>query len=292
MQRTPPSICEERVAAVDYARLVDYHMHHERCGHAVAPMEAYVRAALRIGLGEMGFSDHLFQYWLPPDQRDPELGMREEELDAYVAEARALQRQYPQLRLRLALEVDYIPGREAELARILARYPWDYLLGSVHFLGNWGFDDARYLAEYARRDINAIYEEYYDLVGRAAETGLFDVMAHLDLPKKFGHRPTRDLSGIQRAVVRRLARAGVAVEVNTAGLRKPVGELYPALDLLTLCREAGVPATLSSDAHRPEEVGADFDRALEHLARAGYREYAAFTQRRLERRPLPLPTTM
>src|SRR5581483_11769715 len=76
MQRTPPSICEERVAAVDYARLVDYHMHHERCGHPVAPMEAYVRAALRIGLGEMGFSDHLFHYWLPPDQRDAELGRR------------------------------------------------------------------------------------------------------------------------------------------------------------------------------------------------------------------------
>ena len=275
------------LAAVEYAQLVDYHVHHERCGHAVERMEAYVRAALSLGLGEMGLSDHLFVYWLPPERRDPELGMREEELDAYVAEARALQRAYPQIRLRLAMEVDYFPGREEDAARILARHNWDYLLGSVHFLGEWGFDDGRYLDEYARRDVNAVYEEYYDLVGRAAETGLFDVITHLDLPKKFGHRPTRDLRAAEQRAIERIARAGVALEVNTAGLRKPVGELYPSADLLRRCREAGVAATLSSDAHRPEEVGADFDKALAHLAGAGYTDYVAFEGRRRERRPLP-----
>jgi histidinol-phosphatase (PHP family) len=273
------------------AHLVDYHVHHERCGHAVATMEAYVRAALERGLGEMGFSDHLYLYWVPADRRDPELGMREEQLDDYVAEAHALQQAYPGIRLRLGLEVDYIPGWEPQLGTILARHSWDYLLGSVHFLGDWGFDQERYLDGYARRDVDEVYRTYYELVGAAAETGLFDVMTHLDLPKKFGHRPRGDLRLEHERLVGRLARAGVTVEVNTAGLRKPVGELYPALDLLTLCHEAGVPATLSSDSHRPADVAAGFDLALEHLARAGYREYAAFEGRRREMRPLPpLPT--
>ena len=275
------------MATVDYARLVDYHVHHERCGHAVDSMEAYVRAALERGLGEMGFSDHLFVYWLPPERRDPELGMCEEQLDEYVAEAHALQRAYPQIRLRLALEVDYIPGQERRLAEILARHQWDYLLGSVHFLGDWGFDDERYLDEYARRDVNAVYLQFFDLLGQAAESGLFDVMTHPDLPKKFGHRPRGDLGDAQRRLAERLARADVAIEVNTSGLRKPVGEIYPSLELLTLFRQAGVPATLSSDSHRPQDVGADYDRALEHLRRAGYREYVAFQGRRRERRPLP-----
>jgi histidinol-phosphatase (PHP family) len=266
---------------------VDYHVHHERCGHAVDSMEAYVQAALRLGLGEMGLSDHLYLYWLPLDQRDPTLGMREEQLDEYVAEVRRLQRDYPQIRLRLALEVDYIPGCERELAAILDQHQWDYLLGSVHFLDDWGFDQERYQDEFSRRDINEVYRQYYELVGRAAESGLFDVITHLDLPKKFGHRPTVDLTEIHHDVARRLARAGVAVEVNSAGLRKPVRELYPSLELLSICRQAGVPATLSSDAHRPEEVGQDFDRSLQHLRQAGYTEYVAYQDRRRESRLLP-----
>ena len=284
---TPIPTCEVPLVEVDYARLVDYHVHHERCGHAMEPMAAYVRAALARGLGEMGFSDHLWQYWLPPERRDPELGMREEQLAEYVAEARALRRAHPEIRLRLALEVDYIPAQERALEPLLARHAWDYLLGSVHFLGEWGFDQERQLDEYARRDVDAVYLEFFDLVGQAAESGLFDVMTHVDLPKKFGHRPRGDLGPAQRRLAERLARAGVAIEVNTSGLRKPVGEIYPSLGLLTLLCEAGVPATLSSDAHRPEDVGADFDRALEHLRQAGYREYAAFEGRRRALRPLP-----
>jgi histidinol-phosphatase (PHP family) len=276
---------------VPYADLVDYHVHHERCGHAVDNMEAYVRAALARGLGEMGFSDHLWEYWVPRERRDPGLGMREEELDVYVAEAHALQQAYPQIRLRLAMEVDYIPGHEDEAARILARHDWDYLLGSVHFIGDWGFDQERQVGEYGRRDVDAVYTQYYELVGQAAETGLFDVMTHLDLPKKFGHRPRGDLAAVEQRLVQQLAKAGVAVEVNTSGLRKPVSEIYPALELLARCREAGVPVTLSSDSHGPADVGADYDRALEHLARAGYSEYVAFEGRRRQTRPLPVLST-
>ncbi len=275
------------MASTPYPDLVDYHVHHERCGHAVEPMERYVQSALAKGLGEMGLSDHLYCYWPAPLVQPGDVGMPEERYDEYVTEARALQRAYPQIRLRLAMEVDYIAGYEEQLAKILGQYEWDYLLGSVHFLGDWNFDHARYIDEYDRRDIDEVYLQFWDLLGQAAETGLFDVMTHIDLPKKFGFRPKSDLRSAKQRMVERLARAGVAVEVNTSGLRKPAREIYPALDLLTICREAGVPATLSSDSHHPDEVGCDFDKALEHLERAGYHEYSAFEGRRREMRPLP-----
>ena len=262
--------------------LVDYHIHTFRCGHARGEMAAYVERAIRAGLPEMGFSDHIFLYWLPPEQRDSELAMTEAEFDTYVEDVLRLRRAYPQITIRLAVEADFILDREATLAGILDRYPWDYVLGSVHFIGDWGVDDSRYLGRYDEWDIDALYEQYFDLVLRAADSGHFDTMAHLDLVKKFGHRARKELSDLYGRVARRLAAAGVAIEVNTAGLYKPVGELYPHLDLLKACCAAGVPATLGSDAHAPEEVARDFPLAIEHLKAAGYERIVAYQGRRRE----------
>ena len=260
--------------------LVDYHIHTARCGHARGEMAAYVERAIRAGLPEMGFSDHIFLYWLPSDQRDPELAMSEEQFDGYVEEVLRLRREHPEITIRLAVEADFIVDQEQTLKGILDRYPWDYVLGSVHFIGDWGMDDGRYVSRYDEWDIDALYEHYFDLVLRAAESGHFDTMAHLDLVKKFGHRSRKDLVDLYARVAKRLAAAGVAIEVNTAGLYKPVGELYPHLDLLTACRKAGVPATLGSDAHAPEEVGRDFPLAIEHLRAAGYERIVAYEGRR------------
>jgi histidinol-phosphatase (PHP family) len=135
-------------------------------------------------------------------------------------------------------------------------------------------DDGRYVSRYDEWDIDALYEHYFDLVLRAAESGHFDTM------KKFGHRARKELSDLYGRVARRLAAAGVAIEVNTAGLRKPVAELYPHLDLLTACRKAGVPSTLGSDAHAPEEVARDLPQAIEHLRAAGYERILTFQGRR------------
>ena len=262
--------------------LVDYHVHTARCGHASGEMAAYVERAVRAGLPEMGFSDHLFLYWLPPEARDPELAMPEDQFDEYVEDVFRLRRAHPDIAIRLSVEADFIPSHVATLAGILERYPWDYVVGSVHFVDAWGMDDSRYIATYDDWDIDELYERYFDLVCRGAESGHFDTMAHLDLVKKFGHRPTRDPADLYARVARRLAAAGVAVEVNTAGLRKPVGELYPHPDLLAACRRAGVPATLGSDAHRPEEVAADFGLAVAHLRAAGYERVLTYSQRRRE----------
>lgn len=269
--------------------LTDYHVHTARCGHAVGRMEAYVARARRAGLPEMGFSDHLYMYWLPIPERDPELAMRADELDDYVEDVLRLRGANPDLTIRLAIEADYIPGREGELREILARYPWDYVLGSVHFIDTWGFDDARYVATFDEWDVDALYRRYFDLLLAAAETGLFDSMAHPDLVKKFGHRPSPalDLDGIYAEVAACFRKTGVCVEVNTAGLRKPCAELYPALPLLRACRAAGVPATLGSDAHEPEHVGLAFEEGVAHLRAADYDRVIAFAGRDRRERWLP-----
>ena len=268
------------------AHLVDYHSHTARCGHAEGQMEEYVERAIAVGLREFGFSDHLYLYFLPADQRDPSLAMGEEELPEYVQSVLRLRDRYPQIAVRLGIEADYIPGREEELRRILSRYPWDYVYGSIHFIGDWGFDDSRYIQRFGEWDMDELYGRYFGLVRQAAASGLFDVMGHIDVIKKFGHRPGSDPTELYASVARAIKDAGVAIEISTAGLRKPVGELYPGPALLAECARLGVPVTMGSDAHKPDEVGSHFDQALEALHASGYREIIRFEDR--EKHSLPI----
>jgi histidinol-phosphatase (PHP family) len=250
-------------------------------------MERYVEQAIEAGLTELGFSDHLFMYWLPPEQRDPELGMAEWEHDFYIEDVERCRRRYASdIVVRLSTEADYIPGQEARLETILRRYDWDYVIGSVHFLDGWGFDDARYVEAFDAWDIDALYARYFDLVGASAETGLFDTIGHADLVKKFGHRPLGDQSEAYSRLASRFAQAGVCVEVNTAGLRKPVGEIYPHPALLHACQQAGVQTTFGADAHAPHEVGADLASAVDLMRQAGYSEFVHYAARRRSLIPL------
>jgi histidinol-phosphatase (PHP family) len=275
------------VSASSLVPLVDYHVHTARCGHASGAMERYVERAIQAGLSELGFSDHLFMYWLAADQRDPELGMAEWEHDFYIQDVERCRARYRQdITIRLATEADYIPGHEQQLERILRAYDWDYVIGSVHFVEGWGIDDARYLSGFAEWDIDALYARYFDLVGAAAETGLFDTIGHADLVKKFGHRPVADPSGWYAELAARLARSQVCAEVNTAGLRKPVGEIYPHPNLLQALHSASVPVTFGSDAHAPGEVASDFHTATQLMLSAGYESYVRFEQRHRARMPL------
>jgi len=246
----------------------------------------YVEFARTRGLREIGFADHIPQYFLPPERRDPSLAMAEEELEAYVGEVQAAAAAVNDMAVRLSIEADYFPGQEERLKAILDRYPFDYVLGSVHHLDGWGFDNPAELHGYSGRDIDALYREYFRLIRRMAATGLFDVVAHPDLPKKFGYRPRTDIHGLYEETVRAVSAAGLTVEVNTAGLRQPAGEIYPAQAFLKLCYRYGVPVTLGSDAHRPEDVGRDFDRAVAVLRQAGYTEVAVFQGRRRSFLPL------
>ncbi|MBE3587798.1 MAG: histidinol-phosphatase HisJ family protein [Thermoanaerobacteraceae bacterium] len=259
--------------------LPDLHIHTARCGHAHGEMAAYVEAARRRGVTHLGFADHIPMYWLPSSRRDPALAMGEDDLPVYVENVLALRRENPDLTISLGIEADYIPGYEDRLRAILSAYPFDYVLGSVHYLDGWGFDHPDQVEEYARRDIDEIYRQYFLAMQEAARSGLFDVMAHPDLIKKFGHRPRMELEDLYDQTARVLAGAGVCVEVNTAGLRKPVREIYPALEFLKCCYHCGVPATPGSDAHHPDQVAFGWAEAKKWLAAAGYRQVALFAKR-------------
>ncbi len=267
-------------------RLPDYHTHSSRCGHAAGTPADYVAAAQAAGLLAVGCADHL--PLLPG--HDPELAMPVCELDAYVADVQSLKARHPGFVL-LGIEADYRPETVDGVRELLDSRPFDYVIGSVHHLDDWGFDDPRQIGRYATVDIDQMWTEYYERLGEAAETGLFTIIGHLDLVKKFAYRPTRPLDAELDRLIRRLARAGVAVEINTAGLHKPAEEAYPAPHILAKLHAAGVPITFGSDAHRPEHVGRDFPHAAGLVRAAGYDSFAILVidpeggRARLERVP-------
>lgn len=260
--------------------LVDYHIHTFRCGHAVGTVQDYVAAARKKGFQEFGFSEHLPLYWLPEEQRDRTYALKESELPLYIAEVRAVQAANPDLAIRLGIEADYIPGYEEQLQKHLEALPLDYALGSVHFLEGWAFDDPDRLAEYQNHNIDELYQKYFKTVQRAAATGIFDIMSHPDLIKKFGFKPHLPLQELYLQTVQVFKENNVCVDVNAAGWRYPCAELYPSPEFLRLCLENEVPVTLGSDAHKPELLGEGLDRAASLLRQIGFREVATFCGRK------------
>ncbi len=265
----------------------DYHVHTARCGHAGGTMRAYVEAALGRGLSEIAFTDHVPLYFLPGDDPDPGIAMTRAELPGYVDEVLALREEFAgRIDVLLGLEADYAEGHEAALGEILAAYDWDVVLGSVHWVkGDW-IDAPHSGARHEREGTGSLWSEYYRLLAKAAATGRFDVLTHFDLPKKFGHRMPPSIAAAERDAVEAARAAGVAVEVSSAGLRKTVGEEYPAPPLLRSLVAAGVPIVFSSDAHAPAEVAWGRE-AIEVAAHAaGAREHLSFRKRRRRRHPL------
>lgn len=268
--------------------LPDYHTHTALCGHARGRPEEYVEQALARGLTAIGIADHLPLL----HDRDPQLSMDLAQLEGYVEEVLRLKQRYPGF-VFLGIEADYRPDTIEAVRSLLGEYPFDYVVGSVHFIDGWGFDDPRHARGFAERPIDHVYRRYFELVGEAADTGVFTIIGHLDLVKKFGHRPTVSMDELLRALATRIARGGLLVELNTAGLRKPVAEIYPAADILPILRAAGVRLTFGSDAHAPEEVGCDFTSAVRHARSGGFTDYAGLApspggvRARIEVRPLP-----
>lgn len=262
--------------------LPDYHIHTPFCGHAGGKMEEYVAAARAAGMPEMGFADHLPLFHID----DPTLAMCQSDLPLYIDKVRELQAANPDFPVRLGIEADFIREHLDDVAVTLARYEFDYIYGSVHFIGGWGFDQSRFKFEFERRDIDEVYEVYFRTVMEAARTGLFDVMTHLDVVKKYGHRPVADMTPLYHELGDTLAKSGVAIELNSSGLHRPVAEIYPGLELLKIMHEHGVPITFGSDSHKPAQVGRDFERLIELARGAGYTDYVRFAGR--QRIPHPI----
>ena len=260
--------------------MIDLHIHTERCGHATGRPFEYVAEARRAGLAIVAFTDHLPL----PDGYDPdeEYAMRPRELGEYVTEVREVAHSSGEApRVLLGIEADWIPQHRAYTASCIASHAFDIVLGSVHFLDEWVFDDPRLIDEWSRRDVGDAWTQYFETLTQAASSGLFDVMAHPDLVKKFGHVPPGDLSALYDDVAGAIADAGVAIEVSSAGLRKPCREIYPSDELLAAFCRAGVPVTTASDAHSPREVGRGLAEVRAAAARAGYTKIAYFEAREM-----------
>ncbi len=260
--------------------ICDYHMHTPLCGHAVGQPSEYVEQAISLGLEEIGFSDHApFVH-----MTDPGVTMNMLQLPDYYQMIEEVQQKYKsELRIKMAIEADFIPGYEEKTKAILADYPYDYVIGSVHFIKEWGFDNPDEREKWDEQDVNQVYHDYYELLRQSAQSGMFDIMAHVDLVKKFGDRATEDMSDEVRKTAQVFKESGVAVEINTSGLRKIVEEMYPSLENLKIYQQAGVPLTFGSDAHDPMDVGKDFDEAFDLAKEAGYSEYILFKERKVEK---------
>ncbi len=257
--------------------MIDYHIHTKLCGHAAGEMEQYVERAIEIGLSEIGFSDHL--PFLDVDC--PGLAMKLSELPQYVQSVEQLRQQYPNIIIRLGIEVDYFPHLEKQFADLLAQYPFDYVYGSIHFLDNWSFDSPFALHEWNLADIDQVYEQYIGLLHQAARSGLFDILSHLDLVKIYGFRPGRDMLPLWESLIKTVRENGLAIEINTSGLRKPVGEIYPSEEIVELISRYRVPIVFGSDAHRPEDVGRDFELAKALALKCGITSITQFENRKI-----------
>jgi histidinol-phosphatase (PHP family) len=276
--------------------LTDYHVHLRPDGDGStaaeyftsANAERYREAAAERGIEELGVSEHVYRFtqvldvWTHPFWQEH----ARDDIDEYCAFVRE------QTDLRLGIEADFVPGAEDRMANLLQAREFDYVVGSVHFLRDGAVDMDDYSVWNSGRSVEEIWKRYFEAIAAAARSGLFDILAHPDLVKIWGNAdggrrtPAGDLRRYYEPAIEAVADTGIAVELSTAGLRKPVGEMYPAPAFLEMCLEAGAPIALSSDAHRPQDIGAGYEDALELLRRVGVEELCVFERRTRSLRPL------
>jgi histidinol-phosphatase (PHP family) len=274
--------------------LTDYHVHLRPDAEDATPAryftaanaETYRETAESRGIAELGVAEHVYRFSAALDVWDHPFWRpwARDDLDDYCSFVR------DETDLRLGIEADFIPGREDRMANLLEAREWDYVVGSVHFVSDMAVDLDDEWDIWRRGDsAERVWQRYFEWVAEAARSGLFDIMAHPDLVKVHGDarpRPDVDPRRYWEPTVEAFLDAGVAVEVSTAGLRKPVGELYPARGMLELVVEAGLPIALSSDAHVPDQLGYGYEQTVEVLAELGITELCVFEGRRRRLEPI------
>lgn len=254
-------------------------MHTRLCRHAVGDPIDLAAQAVRLGLPEIGFSEH---NPMPRDDWD-DWHMLQADLDTYVANVQKARQAYPNLVIKLALEMDFIPSQEDWVRQLIARHPWDYIIGAVHYVSDsWDLDNPKRISEWKRREPFEVWTTYFERLAMAAESGLFDIVAHADLCKKFCFYPKEDCTPLFGKFIEAARKAGMAMELNTAGLRKDCKEIYPNRQIVQMAREAGLPITFGSDAHAPGEVAMNFSDAIALARETGYTQWCRFTARARE----------
>jgi len=255
---------------------VDLHNHTTRCNHAIGGVDEYIKRAIELKIDIYGFSEHA-----PiKDRFDSKYRLSLDELDEYERDILEAREKYKdRIDIRVAYEVDFIDGLLEE--RVLSARV-DYLIGSVHFLDRWGFDNPEFIGEWKNRDIDEIWQEYFDAVKAMAESGYFNIVGHLDLIKVFKFLPKRDIRVVAKDALKAIKRANMAIELNSAGLRKPIKEAYPSKELLEVAYELDIPITFGSDAHAVEHIGFGYEKMVDLAREIGYRKCVSFRQKELE----------
>jgi len=250
---------------------IDLHNHTTRCNHAEGTVDEYVQRAIELGIDIYGFSEHA------PMDFDPKYRLAIEEIQAYTTDIlRAKETYKNDIQILLGYEVDWLQGHMRE--DILAA-DVDYLIGSVHFIDKWSFDNPEFIGGWKDKDIDEIWKAYFEATEAMAKSGKFDIVGHLDLIKVFKFMPKQDVRVLAKNVLHAIKKSNMVMEVNTAGLRKPVEEIYPSPALLEEAYALDIPITFSSDAHAIEHIGAGYDSATALAKDVGYTQAVTFQGR-------------
>lgn len=252
--------------------IVDLHNHTSLCNHAEGTSEEYLLQAIKSKTKYFGFSDHA------PMDFDPKYRMSFQQMNEYEKEVLRLKEKYKsEINVLLGYEVDYLKGHMDE--RVLNANV-DYLIGSVHFLEGWGFDNPEFIGRYEEQDIDEIWQKYFDTIEEMANSELFDIVGHLDLIKVFKFMPNKNIIEIAKNALNAIKKANMVLELNVAGLRKPIGEPYPSKALLQEVFKLGIPITFGSDAHKPEQVSLFKNEIVQMAKDVGYTECSYFIKRK------------
>ena len=254
---------------------VDLHNHTTLCNHATGTVEEYVKRAIELGIDEYGFACHA------PMNFDPKYRMKLEERNIYEKWVNEVKEKYKdKIKVLLAYEVDYLNG--FMLDEILNANV-DYLIGSVHFLQNknemWGFDNPEFIGVYKSVDIDKIWEDYFEAIKAMAKTNYFQIVGHLDLIKVFKFLPKKDIRLIAKDSLKQIKKSNMVLEINPAGLRKPINELYPSKQLLEEAFDLGINITFGSDAHNVEQIGFKYNDVVDLAKEIGFKECVSFENR-------------
>jgi len=250
---------------------IDLHNHTTRCNHAEGTIDEYIDRAIELGVDIYGFAEHA------PMDFDGHYRLGFEEMSDYSREILEAKERYKnQIQILIGYEMDYL--KEYMDRRVLDA-PVDYLIGSIHFLDKWGFDNPEFIGGWESRSIDDIWQEYFDAIEAMAKTGYFNIVGHFDLIKVFKYMPSKDIRLMSHKSLKAIKKSGMAIELNTAGLRKPIKEIYPSQSLLEVAYELNIPITFSSDAHAVEQVGFGYEEARELAIKVGYKKAVTFEQK-------------
>lgn len=252
---------------------IDLHNHTYLCNHADGTPQQYIQKAIELGIDVYGFSEHA-----PMKNFEDGYRLILEKKEFYEDTILSLKEKYQdKIEILLGYEVDFIDG-DFILDEVITSKV-DYLIGSVHYLGDWGFDNPEFISEYKNKDIDTIWKEYFKAIELMAKSGKFDMVGHLDLIKVFKYLPKSDIRTIAKDALKAIKTSKMVLEINSAGYRKPIGEQYPSRELLELAYELEIPITFSSDAHSVEQIGFEYTKTTALAKSVGYNKCITFCNR-------------